>query len=39
MLHERTKQPFATSGFHVEIHELNTKSSMVFILLATKITR
>lgn len=36
MLHERTKQPFATSGFQVEIHELNIKSSMVFILVATR---
>ena len=39
ILHERTKQPFATSGFHVEIHELNIKSSMVFISLATKVPR
>jgi ubiquinone/menaquinone biosynthesis C-methylase UbiE len=39
ILHERTKQPFATSGFQVEIHELNIKSSIVFILLATKVPR
>jgi ubiquinone/menaquinone biosynthesis C-methylase UbiE len=36
ILRERTKQPFASSGFHVEIHELNIKASMVFILVATK---
>jgi ubiquinone/menaquinone biosynthesis C-methylase UbiE len=39
ILHERTKQPFATSGFRVEIHELNIKSSMVFILVARKVER
>ncbi len=36
MLQTRTKQPFATAGFHVEFHEVEVKSSMVFILVATK---
>jgi ubiquinone/menaquinone biosynthesis C-methylase UbiE len=39
ILRERTQQPFATSGFRVEIHELNIKASMVFILVATKAER
>ena len=36
ILHERSKEPFANAGFHVEVHELNVKSSLVFILVATK---
>jgi len=36
ILHERSKEPFAKAGFHVEIHEISVKSSLVFILLATK---
>jgi ubiquinone/menaquinone biosynthesis C-methylase UbiE len=36
MLREKTKQPFGRAGFQVEIHELNIRSSMVFILVATK---
>ena len=36
ILHERTRQPFAAAGFHVQIHELDIKSSRVFILVATK---
>lgn len=36
ILHERSKQPFATAGFHVEVHELSIRSSLVFILVATK---
>lgn len=36
ILHERSKAPFAKAGFHVEIHEINVKSSLVLILLATK---
>jgi SAM-dependent methyltransferase len=36
ILHERSKAPFAKTGFQVEIHELNRRSSLVFILVATK---
>jgi ubiquinone/menaquinone biosynthesis C-methylase UbiE len=36
ILQERSKEPFAKSGFHVDVHELNIRSSMVFILVATK---
>jgi ubiquinone/menaquinone biosynthesis C-methylase UbiE len=35
ILRERSKEPFATVGFDVEIHELNIRSSVVFILVAT----
>lgn len=36
ILRERSKAPFGKAGFHVEAHELNIRSSMVFILVATK---
>jgi ubiquinone/menaquinone biosynthesis C-methylase UbiE len=36
VLKERTSKPFGDAGFHVQIHELNIKSSLVFILVATK---
>lgn len=36
MLHQRTKEPFARAGFQVEIHEIAVKSSLVFIVSATK---
>ena len=36
IIHERSKQPFTKAGFHVDVHELNIKSSLVFILVATK---
>ena len=36
ILHERSKAPFAKSGFQVEIHEVNIRASLVFILVATK---
>lgn len=36
ILHERSKEPFSNTGFHVQIHELDIKSSRVFILVATK---
>lgn len=39
ILHERTKGPLSGAGFDVEIHELDIKSSMVFILVATNSTR
>jgi ubiquinone/menaquinone biosynthesis C-methylase UbiE len=36
ILHERSKKPFANAGFHVEVHELDVKSSRVFILVAAR---
>jgi hypothetical protein len=36
ILRDRSKAPFAKAGFHVQIHELSIKSSLVFILVATK---
>jgi ubiquinone/menaquinone biosynthesis C-methylase UbiE len=36
ILHERSKRPFMSAGFHVEVHELNIRSSLVFIFVATK---
>jgi ubiquinone/menaquinone biosynthesis C-methylase UbiE len=36
ILRERSKAPFAQSGFQVQIHEVNIRSSLVFILVATK---
>jgi SAM-dependent methyltransferase len=38
VLRERPKEPFAKAGFHLQTHELEIKSSMVFILVATKST-
>lgn len=37
ILHEKSKEPFANAGFHVEVHEIVVRSSLVFIMLATKI--
>ena len=37
ILHERSKEPFAKAGFQVEVHEVTIRSSLVFIMLATKI--
>ncbi len=39
ILQERSKKPFAEAGFHVQMHELEIKSSLVFILVATKLSR
>ncbi len=36
ILQERTNKPFAQAGFHVQIHELELQSSLVFIIVATK---
>ena len=36
MLQTRTKQPFAKAGFYVEFHKVEVRSSLVFILVATK---
>lgn len=36
VLHERSRESFAKAGFHVEVHEIEVKSSLVFIMVATK---
>jgi len=36
IIHEKSKEPFAKAGFQVEVHELDVKSSIVFIMIATK---
>ncbi len=36
LLHERSKEPLARAGFRVEVHEIDIKSSLVFIMLAIK---
>jgi len=36
ILHEKSKEPFAKAGFHLDVHEIDVKSSLVFIMLATK---
>lgn len=36
ILRERSREPFKKAGFQVEAHELNIRSSLVFILVATK---
>jgi len=38
IIHERSKEPFAKAGFQVEVHELDVKSSIVFIVVATKLS-
>lgn len=38
ILHERSKDPFMRAGFHVEVHELNIRSSLVFVLVATRLS-
>lgn len=39
ILHERSKEHFAKASFHVQVHELDIKSSRVFILVATKFSK
>ena len=36
ILHEKSKEPFAKASFQVEVHEIEVRSSLVFIMLATK---
>ena len=36
ILHQRSKVAFAKAGFQVEVHEIEVKSSLVFIMIATK---
>ncbi|HET9912516.1 MAG TPA: methyltransferase domain-containing protein [Anaerolineales bacterium] len=37
IIHERSKDHFAKAGFQVATHEIAVKSSLVFIILATKV--
>jgi ubiquinone/menaquinone biosynthesis C-methylase UbiE len=37
IIHERSKEPLAKAGFQLEVHELDVKSSIVFIMVAIKI--
>ncbi|HEX2998294.1 MAG TPA: methyltransferase domain-containing protein [Anaerolineales bacterium] len=37
IIRERSKEAFAKTGFHVVVHEIPVKSSLVFIILATKV--
>lgn len=37
ILRERSQERFAKTGFHVGVHEITLKSSLVFIMLATSI--
>lgn len=37
IIHEKSREPLAKAGFQVEVHELDIKSSTVFIMVATKI--
>ncbi|HEY3474521.1 MAG TPA: methyltransferase domain-containing protein [Anaerolineales bacterium] len=36
VIHERSRRPFDAVGFQVQTHELNIRSSVVFIMVATK---
>ena len=36
ILQERSREPLGNAGFQVEVHELRIKSSLVFVLVATK---
>ena len=36
ILHEKSKGPFARAGFQLEVREIEVKSSLVFIMLATR---
>ena len=38
MLQARTKQPFAAAGFQVEFHEVEVRSSVVFLVVATRVS-
>jgi hypothetical protein len=37
IIHERSREHFVQAGFRVETHEVAVKSSLVFIILATKV--
>jgi ubiquinone/menaquinone biosynthesis C-methylase UbiE len=36
IIRERSRKPFGVAGFQVQTHELNIRSSVVFIVVATK---
>lgn len=37
ILEEKSRKPMAAAGFDVQVHEVNIKSSLVFILVATRV--
>lgn len=37
IIHERSKKPFTEAGFKLEVHEIDAKSSTVFVMVATKL--
>jgi hypothetical protein len=37
LLHERSREPFARASFHVQVHEVDVRSSLVLIIVATKL--
>ena len=37
VIHERSKNPFTEAGFKLEVHEIDVKSSTVFVMVATKV--
>lgn len=37
VIHERSKKPFTEAGFKLEVHEIDAKSSTVFVMVATKL--
>lgn len=39
IIQDRSKEPFAASGFYVKTHKLDIRSSWVFVLVATKPSR
>lgn len=39
ILEEKSRKPMAAAGFEVQVHEVNIKSSLVFIMVATKSSR
>ena len=38
ILHEKSKRSFTKAGFHVQVQELEIRSSIVFIMIATKVS-
>ena len=39
ILAEKSRKPMTSAGFNVQVHEVNIKSSLVFIMVATKSSR
>lgn len=36
IIHERSREPFAKAGFQLEVHEIDVRSSIVFVMVAVK---